>query len=79
MAVLILDLLKHSGPTPEDDMAPQIITDWKLHTGLQATSFLCLSILPPDSGTLISKLNEQKTTERQNSYRSQENWSEMYR
>ena len=27
MAVLILDLLKHSGPTPEDDMAPQIIND----------------------------------------------------
>ncbi len=30
---------------------------WKLHTGLQATWILCLSSLPPDSGTLISKLN----------------------
>ncbi len=28
---------------------------WKLHTGLQATWILCLSSLPPDSGTLISK------------------------
>ena len=27
---------------------------WKLHTGLQATWILCLSTLPPDSGTLIS-------------------------
>ncbi len=26
---------------------------WKLHTGLQATWILCLSTLPPDSGTLI--------------------------
>ncbi len=30
---------------------------WKLHTGLQATWILCFSTLPPDSGTLISKLN----------------------
>ncbi len=30
---------------------------WKRHTGLQATWILCLSTLPPDSGTLISKLN----------------------
>ncbi len=28
---------------------------WKLHTGLQATWILCLSTLPPDSGTLTSK------------------------
>ncbi len=26
---------------------------WKLHTGLQATWNLCLSTLPPDSGTLF--------------------------
>ncbi len=26
-AVLTLDLRKHSGPTPADDMAPQTITD----------------------------------------------------
>ncbi len=30
---------------------------WKLHTGLRATWILCLSTLPPDSGTLISKWN----------------------
>ena len=28
---------------------------WKLHTGLQASWIVCLSILPPDSGTLVSK------------------------
>ncbi len=26
---------------------------WKLHTGLQATWIMCLSSLPPDSGTLF--------------------------
>ncbi len=57
MAVLTVDFRKHSGPTPADDMAAQIITDWKLHTGLQATWILCLFTLPPDSRTLISKLN----------------------
>ncbi len=30
---------------------------WKLHTGLQATWILCLSILHPDYRTLVSKLN----------------------
>ncbi len=30
---------------------------WKLHTGLIETWMLCLSTLPPDSGTLISKWN----------------------
>ncbi len=34
---------------------------WKLYTGLQATWILCLSTLPPDSGTLISKLNAKFT------------------
>ncbi len=35
---------------------------WKLHSGLQATWILCLSILPPDSGgTLISKWNAKFT------------------
>ncbi len=34
---------------------------WKLHTGLQATWILCLSTLPPDSGTLIYKLNTKFT------------------
>lgn len=28
MAVLTLDLMKHCGPTPADDTASQIITDW---------------------------------------------------
>ncbi len=30
---------------------------WKLHTGPQATWIMCLSTLPPDCGTLISKWN----------------------
>ncbi len=34
---------------------------WKLHTGLQATWILCLSTLPLDSGTLISKWNAKFT------------------
>ncbi len=34
---------------------------WKLHNGLQATWILCLFTLPPDSGTLISKLNAKFT------------------
>ncbi len=33
----------------------------KLHTKLQATWILCLSTLPPDSGTLISKWNAKCT------------------
>ncbi len=45
MAVLTLDLRKHNGPTPADDMAPQTITDCgKLYTGPQATWF-CASPL----------------------------------
>ncbi len=61
MAALTVDFRKHSGPTPADDMAAQIITDCGLHTGLQATWILCLSTLPPDSGTLISKWNAKFT------------------
>ncbi len=34
---------------------------WKLHTGPQATWILCLSTLPPDCGTLISKWNAKCT------------------
>ncbi len=34
---------------------------WKLHTGPQATCIMCLSTLPPDSGTLISKGNAKFT------------------
>ncbi len=55
-------LQKHSGPTPADDIgSPNHHWLWKLHTGLQATWILCLSTLPPDSGTLISKLNAKCT------------------
>ncbi len=36
---------KHNGPTPADDIAPQIITDQ------------IFSTLPPDSRTLVSKWN----------------------
>ncbi len=43
-------------------MAALIITWlWKLYTGLQVTWILCLSTLPPDSGTLISKWNAKFT------------------
>ncbi len=35
---------------------------WKLYTGPQATWILCLSSLPPDSGTLISKGNAKFTS-----------------
>ncbi len=48
---------KHNGPTPADDIAPQIIRLWKLNTGLQATWAMSLSFLPPDSRTLVSKWN----------------------
>ncbi len=38
-----VDFRKHSGQTtPADDMAAQIISDWKLHTGLQETWTLSL-------------------------------------
>ncbi len=46
------------GPTPADDIAPQIITDCgNLITGLQATWAMSFSTLPPDSRTLVSKWN----------------------
>ncbi len=48
---------KHNGPTPADDIAPQIITDWGNNTGLQATWAMSFSTLPPDSRTLVSKWN----------------------
>ncbi len=48
MAALTLDLIKHSGPTPADDMAK--FTDFgKLLSGLQEAWILCLFSLPPDS------------------------------
>ncbi len=60
MAALTVDR-KHSGPTPADDIIPNHHWLWKLHTGLQASWILCLSTLPPDSGTLISKWNAKFT------------------
>ncbi len=50
-----LDFRKHSGPTPADDMAAQIITDFVNFTLDFKHHGFCLSTLPPDSGTLISK------------------------
>ncbi len=51
MAALTVDFRKHSGPTPADDMAAQSSLTVELHTGLQVTWILCLSTLPPDSGS----------------------------
>ncbi len=41
--------------------SPNHLGLWKLHSALQATWILCLSTLPPDSRTLIYKLNEKFT------------------
>ncbi len=62
------DLRKHSGPTPADDMTPQTITLTGLYTGLQTTWIVCLSSLPPDSGTLISKGNAKCTFIREHNF-----------
>ncbi len=64
MAGLTVDFRKHRGPKPADDMLvmqPNHHWLWKLPTGLQATWIMCLSTLPPDSGTLISKWNAKFT------------------
>ncbi len=67
-AVLTLDLRKRSGPTPADDMAPQpSLTVETLHW-TSATWILCLSSLPPDSGTLISKGNAKFTFIREHNF-----------
>ncbi len=66
-AVLTLDLRKHSGPTPADDMASQTITDCGNFTlDLKQRGF-CAS-LPPDSGTLISKGNAKFTFIREHNF-----------
>ncbi len=57
MAALTVDFRKHSGWHG----SPNYHRLWKLQTGLQATWILCLSTLPPDSWTLISKLNKTFT------------------
>ncbi len=61
MAALTVDFWKHSGPTPEMTWQPKSSLTKKRHTGLQATCFMFLSSLPPDSGTLISKGNAKFT------------------
>ncbi len=63
MAALTVDFRKHSGPnTSRWHGSPNHHWLWKLHTGLQETWILYLSTLPPDSGTLISKLNTKFTS-----------------
>ncbi len=66
-AVLTLDPRKHSGPTPADG-TPNHHWLWKLYTGPQATWILCLSSLPPDSGTLIYKGNAKFTFIREHNF-----------
>lgn len=52
----IYRLNKNNGPTPEDDLAPQIITDCRDSTlDFKKLAFVTSSALPPDSRTLISK------------------------
>ncbi len=57
MGAVTLVFKKHNGPTPEDDIAPQIITDCGNNTGLLATWAMSFSTLHPDSRTLVSKWN----------------------
>ncbi len=61
MASLTVDFRKHRGPTPSDDMAAQIITDCGNFTLDFKNMDSVSSILPPDSGTLIYKLNAKCT------------------
>ncbi len=61
MAVLTVDFRKQWPNTSRWHGSPNHHWLWKRHTGLQAIWILCLSTLPPDSGTLISKLNAKCT------------------
>ncbi len=62
MAVLTADFRKHSGPTPADDMAAQIIPDCGIFTlDFKPHGFCASTWLPPDSGTLISQWNAKFT------------------
>ena len=54
MAVFTLDLIKY---TSRWYSTPNHHRLWKLYTRVQATWILCLSTLPPDFWTLISKWN----------------------
>ena len=60
--VLTLDLLKHSEPTPADDNAPK--SSLTVETSHGTTWIVCLYILPPDYGTLSSKLNSKFSSEK---------------
>ncbi len=61
MSALTVDFRKQRTNTSRWHGSPNHHWLWKLHTGLQATWILCLSALPPDSGTLIYKLNAKCT------------------
>ncbi len=70
-AVLTLDLRKHSGPTPADDMAPQTITDCGNFTlDLKQRGFCAspLFLQTSSSGTLISKGNAKFTFIREHNF-----------
>ncbi len=67
MAALTVDFREHSGPTPADDMAAQIITDYGIFTLDFMQHEICACTLPPDSGTLFPNerqnlLSSQKRT-----------------
>ncbi len=59
MAALIVDFRKQWTNTSRWHGSPNHHWLWKLYTGRHAT--FCLSSLPPDSGTLISKWNAKCT------------------
>ncbi len=67
-AVLTLDLRKQWTNTSRWHGTPNHHWLWKLYTGPQATWILCLSSLPPDSGTLISKGNAKFTFIREHNF-----------
>ncbi len=67
-AVLTLDLRKQWTNTSRWHGTPNHHWLWKLYTGPQATWILCLSSLPPDSGTLISKGNAKCTFIREHNF-----------
>ena len=56
MAVLTLDLIKHCGPTPPDDMAPQINTDCGNFSLELKHLGLCASPFSPDSENAVFAL-----------------------
>ncbi len=62
MAALTVDFRKHSGPTPADGMAAQIITDCRNFTlDFKQHGFCASPLFLQTLGTLISKLNAKFT------------------